>query len=214
MADDTDPKSGSTVAPEPKPKTETTPAEPPKDGEPGWLKGRLEQAKTSAERAVLEQLGISGADIEQAKAAIAAAKAAEEAKKTSDQRAAEADAKAAAALTRATALETQTKELAARMLVTLSEDQRKDVAEIAGDDPALQIRAIQTLAKTWSAAAAASTQKPKETPATTAPPPNAPGGTDPQSPPDHRAVYDSLKTNPFARAAYGLAHPEAYQPRK
>jgi colicin import membrane protein len=203
---------GGTEAPkEPKTEQPKSPA-----AEPSWLNPRLEQAERSGERKALERLGLSEGDIEKAKAALAAARKAEEDAKTADQRAAEAAVREKTALTRLEQAEATNKEHAARMMAVLSEDKQAAVKQIAGEDPALQLRAIHALGPTWAAQAEATKKlaAAEKEPATTAPPPNAPGGTDPKSPPDHRAIYESLKDNPFARAAYGVAHPEAYQPRK
>lgn len=212
MSTDANAPAGGTPPAAPQAPTQTQTQEPA-PGEPGWLKPRLEQATLAGERKVLEQLGLSSADLDTAKKAIEAAKAAAEAEKTAAQKAAEADQRAREAMTRAERAEATNREHAARMMAVLSEERQAAVKEIAGDDPLLQLRAIHALGKTWAAdAEKAAAAKPA--PATTAPPPNAPGGSDPNSPPDHSTVYQSLSNNPFARAVYGAQHPEAYAPRK
>lgn len=218
MADATDTAAAGTTTPAAPPPVVPNATETPA-AEPHWLKPRLDQALAAGERKALEKLGLSEADLETAKAAIAAAKAAEESKKSAEQRAVEAEARAKQAQSRAEQFEATSKEHAARMMLVLTEDQQKAVKAIAGEDAALQLRAIHALGPTWAAAAESAKATAAKTttqaaPATTAPPPNAPGGTDPTSPPDHRAVYASLSSNPFERAAYGARHPEAYAPRK
>lgn len=189
------------------------PADPP---EPNWLPQRLEQAERAGERRALEKLGVKADDLDAAKKTLEDARAAAEAQKGWERRAGEHEASAKAAQTRAEQAEAINKEHAARMMGVLSEDKQTAVKAIAGDDAGLQLKAIHALGPTWAAEAERAGKAGKAAappPANTAPPPDAPGGTDPASPPDHRAVYQTLNDNPFARAAYGSAHPEAYKAR-
>lgn len=171
--------------------------------EPAWLKPRLEQAERSAERKVLESLGVN--DLASASKAIAAAKAAEEANKTAEQKAAELATSLKASQSEAERLAAVTREHAARMLGVLTPEQQKAVKDVAGEDPAKQLQAITALGPTWAAAEVA---KPVNTAPIGGPP------SDPTSPPDHRSQFQSLKaTNPFAAAAYGLKNPEVFNPK-
>lgn len=187
--------------------------------EPDWLPGRLKRAEESAQAALLKSLGID--DPEAAKQAIADAKAAAEAKKTAEQRAAELDTKLRGVMTQAEKDAATIKEHAARMLMALTPEQQAAIANVAGDDPGLQLRAIHAIAPTWAkqeaereaaAVAAAAQSAPVAPPATTSLAPTAPGSTSPGSPPDARELYNSVRSrNPFAAAAYGLANPQAYE---
>jgi hypothetical protein len=195
------------VASAPKPATPQ-----PGDEEQPWFKERLSRAEQQAREKLLTELGVK--DPEKAKAAIlAAAKAEEDAKTTGE--------KLGTATKRVEELEAEAAELrgtvatvAAGRLAALTEDQRKAVVDLAGDDASAQIIAINALEPTW---AAASTPKPAATtakkPATTAPTPNAPP-TETTSPPDHKAIHAQLKkTNPHAAAVYLNAHHSQIYPR-
>lgn len=200
----------------------TTPASPPAPpappapqvdpNKPPWLDDRLARAEKSARDALLADLGVT--DQAAAKAAIAAAKAAADASKTAEQRAADATAEAAQQRREAERLLAITTEHASRMMFVLTAEQQKAVKDIAGDDPAAQLRAIGVLGPTWAkdaAATAATAPAAPVAPVTTGPGANAPAGAAPGSPPDHRAVYTTMReTNPFAAAAYGLSNPAAY----
>lgn len=187
-------------------------AAPADQSDPAWLEGRLARAKESERRAILNELGID--DPIKAKAALAAAKAAEEANKSSEQRAAELAAKLGTTQAEAERLRGIASEHAGRMMAVLTDEQKAAVVAIAGDDPAAQLRTIGALAPTWAKQAAPTTDAapaaPK--PATTAPAAAAPAAVSPGSPPDHKSTYSQLRhSNPFEAAAYGLAHPEAYE---
>ena len=188
------------------------PANPPvvvppastQEQDPHWLKPRLESAQKAAEKAVLERLGVT--DVEAASKAIAAANAAAEANKTAAEKAAELQQQLNASKTEAERLTATTREYAARMLGVLTAEQQAAVKAIAGEDAAKQLQAISALGPTWAK------QEPAK-PVNTAPVGGPP--SDPTSPPDHRSHYESLKStgNPFERAAYGLAHPEVFNPK-
>jgi hypothetical protein len=171
----------------------------------------------------LQELGVD--DPEAAKAAIAAAKAADDAKKSAEQRAAELDGKLKSTQTEAQRNAAIIKEHAGRMLMALSAEQQKAITDFAGEDPALQLKAIHSFAPTWAKQeadkeaaaeaarlAAAATGVASAPPATTSPAPNAPASSSPGSPPDAAALYTSARArNPFAAAAYGAANPQAYE---
>lgn len=198
----------------PAPSTSAPATTAPPELDPNWLADRIERAKKSGAAELLKQLGTS--DLAAAKAAVSAAQAAEELKKTADQRAAEASTRATQAEQDAARANALIKEQAARMLMVLTPEQQKSVTDFAGDNPAEQLRYIQHAAPLWAKPAAAVTASTTEakpaaqvaaTPTNTAPPPGAPPGTAPASPPDHRAVYMQLQqSNPFAAAAYGIAN--------
>lgn len=175
--------------------------------EPHWLKPRLEQAKS----AVLKELGVD--DIDSAKKAIADARAKADAEKTAAEKAAEYKAKLDAESAEKARLSSTIAEHAARMMVGLTEAQQTAVKAVAGDDAAAQLKAIGALAPTWAkeeAAKAAATPAAAAKPATTSPAPSAPSGTTTSSP-NARASYQEMRAkNPFAAAAYGLQHPDAY----
>src|SRR6185295_12261991 len=166
---------------------------PTPEAEQPWLKARLEQAERSTERKVLERLGVT--DFDAASKAIAAAKAIEEANKSAEQRAAELAASLQTTQQTASQQAAILTEHASRMLAVLTAEQQAAVKAVAGEDAAKQLQAIGALAPTWNAAVPAQTLN-------TAPGRNLPAQGD-QSPPDHKATYQSLRSqNPFAAAAY------------
>jgi len=186
----------------------TPPAAPPVD--PAWLNDRIAQAKKNGEADALKALGV--ANVDEAKAAIAAAKAAADTKKSAEEKAAEYKTQLEATAAKAAALEGTIKDRVAIELSALTAEQKAAVQAVAGDDAAAQLRAIDKLKPTWAAAPtspAADPAKPpsaKTTPATTAPTREAPGSA-PPDPTNHLAVYTDLKaTNPMAAAQYRKAH--------
>lgn len=209
------------TAPAPAPVATPAPAAAPAapgTEEPDWLKGRLERAAASARAQALTELGVT--DLASAKAAIELAKKAEEANKSSEQRALEAMQRETVAKTEAERLTAIAREHASRMMAVLSVKQQEAVRALAPDtDPAGQLKAIGVLGPTWQAevqplpaGSIATPQAAPAAPATTAPPPTAPGSvTVAGSPPDHKQVYSSMRSaNPFAAAAYGQEHPSLY----
>lgn len=106
----------------------------------------------------------------------------------------------------------------AREMATLSAAQQAAVKQIAGDDPAAQLRTIDALASTWTAAAPANPAAPPvpppaappvpiPAPATSAPPNPAPPPPNPNPQPNVLATYQALeKSNPVQAANYKLAH--------
>jgi hypothetical protein len=171
------------------------------------LSARLEQAKESARKTLLAELGIT--DPTEAKTAIAEAAARKEAAKTADQRVAE--------LSLQVANQTAALKVAVdHAAKSITPAQREALDGIAGTDQALWLRTYSALAPTWGAPPMATPEPvvapvaaPLPAPATTAPigAPPAPSST---SPVNHRATYEALKqTNPFAAAGYLNRHPEA-----
>ncbi len=172
--------------------------EPKKDdAEPHWLNARLERERAS----MLKKFGFES--VEDAQASAVELKAKREADKTAAEKAAEATAQLKKSQTKEKALTEAVSEFASLQMTTLSAEQKAAVALIAGEDPALQLKAIAALAPTWV--------KPEASKAAvkavdTTPPANAPSqvGT---SDTNHKAQYEALKkSNPFAAASYGLAH--------
>lgn len=179
------------------------------------LKARLDQAKSAAQKELLDSLGIT--DPAQAKAAIEAAKAAEEAKKTHEQRLAEQSLK----------LTSQEEGLAAAVdtfAALITPEQKAAIDGIAGNDKATWLKTYRAMAPTWNKATAPAAPAPvpgtvtpaaPAAPTSTAPAAPAPSPTNPiTSPTDHVAVYANLKqTNPFAASAYLNKHGDACYPK-
>lgn len=193
------------VAPVPPAVTPPAPAAvvpPVEDQNPPWLAGRLARA----EKTLLERLGVK--DEDEVKTVLAARKAADDAAKTTEQKRIEAEARVKeleeehGTLLETLGLVAQTK------LAGLTEQQRKAVTDLAGDDVNLQLSLIESFAPTWAAQAV--TPPPTAAPhaavtppaSGTAPPPNAPA-TVVVSPPDRKAEYAALKVkNPHAAALF------------
>ncbi len=190
----------------------------PDNTNPAWLPGRLEQAARTERDRLFTELGV--ANVEDAKAAVAAAKAAADAKKSAEERLAETTAALAATKTTAERHAAHVKEISGRMLMALAPEQQKAVTDFAGDDPEKQYQAIKHFGPTWAAAeqakeaAAAALVAAAAVPAvaaTTSPAPAAPSSETPTSPADPKSVYDTARaTNPFRAAAYGLSNPAVY----
>lgn len=207
---------------EPAPAIPAPAAQPdaPPPGDPNWLAPRLEQAKRTAENAILAQIGVK--DAAEAKAALDAHKAALDAAKTEAERVAARIAEGDAAKARAAILETAVGTHADSELAKLDDAKRAAVVAIAGDDKAAQLRAIAALAPTWGASVAtppAAVTPPAAPPAaaTTAHPPNAPApAATSQSEVDHKAVFDGLvKAGKGAAASrYLNAHAREIYPER
>lgn len=177
------------------------------DKDPPWLSGRLDRHA----KQILKDLGIDNP--EDAKAALKAYREEQERKKSDIQRLTEENAALAAKAKRAEELEQAVKTSADAEMASLTVEQREAVIDIAGDDPAKQLRAIKRLAPTWSRPAPAA---PSPTPVSnTAPGRDAPNGdTGTESPPDHKARYAQLKKeNPVAAAYYAQVHQSEIFPR-
>jgi hypothetical protein len=217
MADDNTPAgAGAPAAPVTPPAA--APAAPEDKSYP-WLPDRLAQShrqgEKSGEERALATLGLTGADLGKAKAILDEAAKSAEANKSAEQRAADLAARLTTTQTEADRQAAIIKEHAARMLGVLEADHQKAVRDIAGDDPAKQLQTIHALTPIWAKQAPAPAVPVVVPPATTAPPPTAPGGAPGTSPPDHVATYGQLKTsNPFAAAAYGARNPSVYDQPK
>lgn len=174
---------------------------------PAALAARIEQAKESARKTLLAELGIS--DPSEAKTAIAEAAARKEAAKTTDQRLAELSLQVA----------NQTAALAVAVdhaAKAITPDQRAAVDAIAGTDQALWLRTYGALASTWGAppmAAPAPVAAPLPIISTTvgAPAPAPVTQTSPADPYATRAAIEQV--NPFAAAAFGLSREGAFTPK-
>lgn len=191
---------------------------------------RIAQAKRAEEARVLKDLGVDS--VEAAKAKIKAAKDAEDAGKTELQKKSEELAALKPQADKAARQEAVIKEHAARMMVGLSEQQQKAVKDLAGEDPAEQLRTITALSPTWAAQAAAAGAtgasggaagsagatgatgaSGASAAATTAPPPGAPSGATPP-PANARGQYEAAReANPFAAARFGQRNPAVYDKR-
>lgn len=168
------------------------------DTEPHWLNARLERERA----ATLKKAGFES--LEDAQASSTAQKAQREADKTAAEKAAEANAQLKKSQTKEKALTEAVSEFASLQMTTLSAEQKAAVELIAGEDPALQLKAIAALAPTWVKPVDATKTAVKAV--DTTPPANAPSQTT-TSEINHKAQYEALRTsNPFAAAAFGLAH--------
>lgn len=194
------------------------PAAPaPADADPGdgslpkWVAARLEQAKRVAATEVLRSIGAETP--EQAKAAVERAKAAADAEKSAADKAAEATARAALLQKERDDLHSTVGVYAAAQLSALTAEQRAAVVALAGDSPAAQLRTLDALRPTWTAAlpagnapppvAPAPVAAPLAAPANTAPPQGAPPAGAPPAQVDHLAVLKTLETtNPIRAARY------------
>lgn len=181
-----------------------TPAipDPPPDAS-AWLPARLEQA----ERAALKKAGF--ASIEEARAAQAELQAKRDAAKTIEQKAADAEAALKAERDRNAQLSAALSDHAARLMSGLTAEQAAAIRSVAGDDPALQVKAIGAISATWGKQVAAPAEPPPANPATTAPAAPAPAAASPGSPPDKRAIYSAAAAkNPFLAARFGVQNSE------
>jgi hypothetical protein len=179
---------------------------------PEALKQRLEQAAHAAQTKLLADLGI--ANVDEAKAAIAAQKAAAEAAKT--------DAEKLAALNLRVTAQAEALTVAVSQAASkITSEQKAAVDAIAGADAVAWLKTYAALAPTWGAAPAATVADtpitaPAAAPilASTAPAAPAPAPTTQTSQPDHAAIYSSLQTtNRFAAAQYLQQHGSACYPK-
>lgn len=162
------------------------------EAEPTWLPSRLAREKN----AMLKDLGANS--IEEAKAAIALANKQREDAKSHELRASELQTQLDASKKVQIELETSLKTFATSKLASLTEEQRKAVLDVAGEDPARQVKIMDALAPTWvKPAAVAALAAPVKVVANTAPPGEQPSGV--VSPPTtKKAEYERLKTvNPI-----------------
>lgn len=168
--------------------------------EPKWLNPRLEQAKSSATKELLEELGAS--DLEQAKLIISEAQKIRESQMSDQEKQATRLATLEKEAEKVTSLQNTVKTIADSQLAALSEAQRSAVSEIAGSDPSGVISAINALRPTWAQAAPVKVEKAPDTVAGGGPPDS--GGT---SEPDLSAQLAHLQeTNPFAAARLVQQH--------
>jgi hypothetical protein len=186
-----------------------TPPAPPKtvataDLPPEALKQRLDQARHAKEVELLASLGI--ANIDEAKAAIAAHNAAKEAAKS--------DAEKLAALNLKVSAQADALNVAvAQVVAKITPEQKAAVDVLAGTDSAAWLKTYAALASTWVVPVTPAADLPTATPplktstAPNAPAPSPSGGT---SPTNHAATYKALEaSNPFAAAAYSVKYGDA-----
>ena len=206
----------------PAPLAAPPPPPPAVDADPGdgslpkWVAARLEQAKRVAATEVLRSIGAETP--EQAKLAVERAKAAADAEKSAADKAAEATARASALQKERDDLHSTVGVYAAAQLASLSSEQRAAVVALAGDNPAAQLRTLDALRPTWTAATALPPVSaapppapppapPLAMPANTAPPQGAPPASTPPAQVDHLAVLKTLETtNPIRAARYRTTH--------
>lgn len=125
------------------------------DKDPPWLPERLARAQKTAvkegeekgRKALLAELGID--DPEVVKKLVSDKKKRDEDAKSQEQKLAEYQLREQQNQARLKELEEAVKLDAAEQLALLTEEQRKAVVELAGDDPAKQRKAIATLRPTW-----------------------------------------------------------------
>lgn len=200
----------------------TAPAEPaaeqivadanPEPAEPAWLPSRLEQAKSSAKKAVLSELGFD--DTGSLKEALDELKSFREASLTEKERLESRLSELTPAAERAAALENTVKSYAERELASLSQAQREAVDKLSGGDPSKVLGAIEVLKPTWVVAAPPAEPapvvdaEPAKKPETTSAPKGPPdGGT--TSSVDIKAEFmrnRSADGNPFKAARIVAEH--------
>lgn len=173
-----------------------------------WLKSRLERTQQK----VLEDLGAE--NIEEAKRAISEAKLQREAKKTAEQRVVELEKEASKATKKYQELQEALSIHATSKLSTLTQEQQQSIIDLAGDDPAKQIKFIDRLSATWksSATAPATTNTEAKAKVTTLPTRSAPSGEGNPQAESPRQAYERLKAiNPIQAASFAKRHPEIYK---
>jgi hypothetical protein len=139
------------------------------DQDPPWLAKRLEQQKrvltkeleSNARAKALADLGVD--DPEKVKKILDDQRKREEAAKSQEQKLAEYQLREQQREARVKELEEAVKLDTAEQLAALTEEQRKAVVELAGEDPAKQRKAIATLRPTWAKPAPAAQQATQET---------------------------------------------------
>jgi hypothetical protein len=193
---------------------------------PAWVAKRVEQAKRAGakdaeavvRKAMLAELGVD--DPAKIKQIVDEQRKREEAQKSQEQKLAELTVREQQREARLKELEETVKLDASEQLAALTEDQRKAVLDLAGEDPAKQRKAIATLRPTWAPAAPATPPIVPATNASQAPvvaptkpaPPTAPGNVAPtpagtQVVANHLQVYEQLlASSPFVAADYYQAH--------
>lgn len=198
---------------------------------PVWVAKRLEQAKragakdaeSAVRKSLLAELGVD--DPAKIKQIVDEQRKREEAQKSQEQKLAELQLREQQNQARLKELEEAVKLDAAEQLASLTEEQRKAVIDLAGDDPAKQRKAIATLRPTWAKPVSDASQSQTNANGSqglqgqTAPPAiakpamaTAPGATAPppagtQVVANHLQVYEqALATSPFVAADYYQVH--------
>jgi len=174
----------------------------PSDAEPAWLPDRLKRAEENARKALLADLGV--ADAKDAKSALKAYKEAQESQKTEQQKLSDRLKSLEPLESEVASLKSVVTDMAKTAMDGLTERQREAIADIAGDDPRAQLKAISTMrAKGLLKADPAA---PLPAPANTTKSPSAPNPSSPTQP-DHVAAWQELQTkNPIKAAAYRIQH--------
>jgi len=177
--------------------------------EPTWIKARLEQAERATQAKILKELGST--DFAEVKTAMADLAARREAQKTAEQKAAELGARLSSVEQEKATLAEALKGYAASQLEGLTETQREAVVEVAGEDPAAQLKAIKVMSKTWSAKPSAEAPAAKAPVANTSAGRNAPAANGSSTPLPIKSQYAALReTNPWAASRLGDQHPDIY----
>jgi TolA-binding protein len=210
----------------PQPKTEPVKAKSPdsEDTEPTdsprWLSKRLEQAQRASQEQMLKSLGLSSLD--EAQASLAELAKMREERLTEQERNELRLKELEGQASRAKTLEETVASYAEREFSVLTEAQQAAVAAIAGADPSLRLRTIESLRPTWgpSKPTAETTAETTEAEAPKLPKSStsSKGGPPDQgnlSPPDIRAEFEAArKTNPFRAARIARDHAsELMQPK-
>jgi len=175
-----------------------------KSEDPAWLNPRLEQAKRGAESGILKRFGVEKPEDLEAKLARLAEL--ERAQLSEQERVSLELKELREKAVRASALEESIGMVANRELGGLNELQKAAVVALAGSDPAMQIKAIESLRPTWTAVQSSAPVQTQAAPAQTSAAPAQPASAS-ISQIDHKSRYAELqKTNPFAASAYAQKH--------
>jgi len=179
---------------------------------PEALKRRLEDEGNKVRREMLAELGVT--DVSDVKTAMAELNKRRDSEKTETERLREQTAKLEGKAKQAERYGEIIKRRAIGEMASLKPQQIEAVKEIAGDDPAEQLRVIDIMRAKWGTdplqseaeVQAAAAGKPKPPPETTAPARGAPPEQQ-LSETDHKRVYEELKkSNPFAATEYLQRH--------
>jgi hypothetical protein len=178
-------------------------AEP--NADPNWLRPRLERERSSAQTALLKELGVT--DAAQAKQIIAEANKRAEAERSASERLTAAEAARVQAEQQANEYRASLAVYAGQQMAALTPERRAVIEKRAGADPAAQISLIADFGPTWGIPVAPVVPAPIPAPGSSAPVGGAPPPPNPNPQPNHLATYEGLlKTNPVAAANYQLSH--------
>lgn len=181
---------------------------------PEALKQRLDavrdRAASDARAALLAEIGVT--DASEAKRLMAEAQAAADAQKSELEKLTDRANAMSVQLSKAEQAGVALKAYADAELAALSEERSAAVREVAGDDPAAQLRALVAMRKTWAPAKPEATEEPTPQqapvkPASTTPTTGGPPEAGATTPINHRERFLQLKAkNPYLAAEYLNAH--------